>query len=256
MADVMRDFMANAVFFQDAVARTGGLNSTDLQAVSLLMSQGPATPGELAERTGLSAGGAITAVIDRLEKAGYVSRQRDQADRRRVIVTADVDKVLQQVGPIYGRVGARWAEYLEEFERNATRLGAVVHWAKDAAEHNEIVLKLLQDRGVKRVVKSKSMLTEECHLNPYLELHGIEVVDTDLGERIVQFRGEHPSHIVLPAIHIKKEEVGDCFHEHLGTAAGETGAEPGTVSERGFGALAASIGVLTRSGLSTRSRAC
>ncbi len=113
MADVMRDFMANAVLFQDAVARTGGLNSTDLQAVSLLMSQGPATPGELAERTGLSAGGAITAVIDRLEKAGYVTRQRDQADRRRVIVTADVDKVLQQVGPVYGRVGARWAAYLD-----------------------------------------------------------------------------------------------------------------------------------------------
>ena len=113
MADVMRDFMANAVLFQDAVARTGGLNSTDLQAVGLLMSQGPATPGELAERTGLSAGGAITAVIDRLEKAGYVSRQRDQADRRRVIVTADVDKVLQAVGPIYGRVGARWAAYLD-----------------------------------------------------------------------------------------------------------------------------------------------
>ncbi|WP_156374089.1 MarR family winged helix-turn-helix transcriptional regulator [Cellulomonas sp. Leaf334] len=113
MADVMRDFMANAVLFQDAVARTGGLNSTDLQAVGLLMSQGPATPGELAERTGLSAGGAITAVIDRLEKAGYVSRQRDQADRRRVIVTADVDKVLQQVGPVYGRVGARWAAYLD-----------------------------------------------------------------------------------------------------------------------------------------------
>src|SRR6187551_3298642 len=113
MADVMRDFMANAVLFQDAVARTGGLNGTDLQAVSLLMTQGPATPGELAERTGLSAGGAITAVIDRLEKAGYVSRRRDQADRRRVIVTADVDKVLEQVGPVYGRVGARWAAYLD-----------------------------------------------------------------------------------------------------------------------------------------------
>ncbi len=92
MADVMRDFMASAVLFQDAVARTGGLNSTDLQTVGLLMSQGPATPGELAERTGLSAGGAITAVIDRLEKAGYVSRQRDQADRRRVIVTADATR--------------------------------------------------------------------------------------------------------------------------------------------------------------------
>lgn len=117
---------------------------------------------------------------------------------------------------------SRWADYLEEFERNATRLGAVVHWAKDAAEHNAVVLKLLRDHGAKRIVKSKSMLTEECHLNPYLERHGIEVVDTDLGERIVQLRGEHPSHIVLPAIHIKKEEVGETFHEHLGTPAGES----------------------------------
>ena len=116
---------------------------------------------------------------------------------------------------------SRWTEHLEEFERNATRLGAVVHWARDAAEHNAIVLKLLQDHGATRVVKSKSMLTEECHLNPYLEKHGLEVVDTDLGERIVQLRGEHPSHIVLPAIHIKKEEVAECFHEHLGTPAGE-----------------------------------
>ena len=67
------------------------------------------------------------------------------------------------------------------------------------------------------MVKSKSMLTEECHLNPFLERHGIEVIDTDLGERIVQLAGESPSHIVLPAIHVKKEEVGDLFHEHLGT---------------------------------------
>src|SRR5262249_38298293 len=68
--------------------------------------------------------------------------------------------------------------------------------------------------------KSKSMLTEECHLNPYLERHGISVVDTDLGEWIVQLREEHPSHIVLPAIHIKKEEVGELFHQKLGTEKG------------------------------------
>ena len=66
------------------------------------------------------------------------------------------------------------------------------------------------------------MLTEECGLNPHLEAHGIEVTDTDLGEWIVQLRHEHPSHIVLPAIHIKKEEVGELFHERLGTAAGAT----------------------------------
>ncbi|NOX54950.1 MAG: lactate utilization protein, partial [Planctomycetes bacterium] len=86
----------------------------------------------------------------------------------------------------------------------------------------QIVLELLQKHGATKVVKSKSMLTEECQLNPYLEQHGIEVIDTDLGERIVQLRGEPPSHIVLPAIHIKKEEVGELFHRHLGTEAGAT----------------------------------
>jgi L-lactate dehydrogenase complex protein LldF len=117
---------------------------------------------------------------------------------------------------------SKLADYLEQFEREATRRGAVVHWARNAAEHNETVLRLLQQRGVRKLVKSKSMLTEECHLNPYLERHGIEVVDTDLGERIVQLANEPPSHIVLPAIHKKKEDVGAIFHEHLGTVAGAT----------------------------------
>jgi L-lactate dehydrogenase complex protein LldF len=117
---------------------------------------------------------------------------------------------------------ANLADYLEQFEANATRLGAHVHWARDGDEHNEIVLSVLQKHGAKKVVKSKSMLTEECHLNPYLERHGIEVVDTDLGERIIQLRGQPPSHIVLPAIHMKKEEVGELFHEHLGTDQGAT----------------------------------
>jgi L-lactate dehydrogenase complex protein LldF len=114
------------------------------------------------------------------------------------------------------------AKYLEQFEANATRLGATVHWASNPAEHNQIVLDLLKSHSVQHVVKSKSMLTEECHLNPFLERNGIEVIDTDLGERIVQLRDEHPSHIVLPAIHIKKEEVGELFHQHLGTEAGAT----------------------------------
>ena len=109
------------------------------------------------------------------------------------------------------------AEYLEQFERKAIQLGAQVHWARDADEHNRTVHSLLAERGVQRVVKSKSMLTEECHLNPYLEERGIEVVDTDLGERIVQLRREPPSHIVMPAIHLKKEEIGELFHQQLGS---------------------------------------
>src|SRR5205807_2040959 len=92
----------------------------------------------------------------------------------------------------------------------------VLHLAEllaDAEGHNRIVHAILRDRRVTRLVKSKSMLTEECHLNPYLIERGIEVVDTDLGERIVQLAKEPPSHIVMPAIHKKKEEIGELFHE-------------------------------------------
>ena len=124
------------------------------------------------------------------------------------------------------------SKYLLQFEKQATALGATVHWARDAEEHNQIVLDLLQSHGVKRVVKSKSMLTEECHLNPFLEQHGMEVVDTDLGERIVQLRNETPSHIVMPAIHIRKEEVGELFAEKLGTEPGATDPEYLTAAAR------------------------
>ncbi len=115
---------------------------------------------------------------------------------------------------------ANLAEYLEMFERNATALGVKVHWAADADEHNRIVLEILRHHHTERIIKSKSMLTEECGLNHFLADAGIDVVDTDLGERIVQLRGETPSHIVLPAIHIRKEEVGETFRQHLGTEPG------------------------------------
>lgn len=112
--------------------------------------------------------------------------------------------------------------YLEQFEANATKNGIKVHWAADAAEHNQIVFDLLKERKIKRLVKSKSMLTEECKLNPFLIENGIDVIDTDLGERIIQLLKEPPSHIVLPAIHLKKEEIGRLFHEKLGTEKGAT----------------------------------
>lgn len=114
----------------------------------------------------------------------------------------------------------RLADYLTAFERHATANGAVVHWARDAAEHNRIVLGILRAHGATRLVKSKSMLTEECGLNPFLEARGITVTDTDLGERIVQLSGAGPSHIVAPAIHLRREEVGALFHRVLGTPEG------------------------------------
>ncbi len=115
--------------------------------------------------------------------------------------------------------------YLVEFEERAQANGVTVHWASNADEHNEIVYNIIRDNQGSRVVKSKSMLTEECHLNTYLGQKGIQVVDTDLGERIVQLRKEPPSHIVLPAIHLKKQDVAETFHKYLHTE--KENADPG-----------------------------
>ncbi len=104
-------------------------------------------------------------------------------------------------------------DLVDEFIKNAKNAGIEVVFAKDAQEHNQAVLKYLKEINAKKVVKSKSMLTEECGLNEFLEKNGIEVIDTDLGERIVQLRGEKPSHIVLPAIHTTKEDVAEILGE-------------------------------------------
>ena len=112
--------------------------------------------------------------------------------------------------------------YLEKFSENAEANGVIVHWAKDADEFNAIVLDILQSHDVRKLVKSKSMLTEECEMNPYLEAHGIEVVETDLGERIIQLLDQKPSHIVMPAIHLTQEEVGELFEKELGSEKGNS----------------------------------
>jgi L-lactate dehydrogenase complex protein LldF len=145
----------------------------------------------------------------------FVRAKRDKAARS----VPEWELLRATASHIKAHTLSRLADYLEQFETNALRLGAHVHWAETADDHNRIVLDILQKHNARRIVKSKSMLTEECHLNPFLNQHGITVVDTDLGERIVQLRDEPPSHIVLPAIHIRKEEVGSTFHEHLGTPA-------------------------------------
>ena len=105
------------------------------------------------------------------------------------------------------------ADYLEQFAAQLESRGVIVHWAKDADQFNNTVLDILRKHGVKKMVKSKSMLTEECGMNPYLEQNGIDVVETDLGERILQLLHQKPSHIVMPAIHLKREEVGKMFEE-------------------------------------------
>ena len=112
------------------------------------------------------------------------------------------------------------AGLLTEFEKNAEANGAVVHWAADAQEYRETVLKILRDHSARLFIKSKSMLAEECGLTPFLEENGIETVESDLGERIVQLMHVKPSHIVLPAVHIKREEIGKLFEKEMGTEPG------------------------------------
>ena len=102
--------------------------------------------------------------------------------------------------------------WLEEFERNAQARGAVVHWAETAADVNRIVCELASRYNVRKVAKSKSMVSEECSLNDALEAAGIEVVETDLGEYILQLAHEAPSHIVAPVVHKSRDEVSDLFH--------------------------------------------
>ena len=108
-------------------------------------------------------------------------------------------------------------KYLVQFEQNFTKNGGKVIWAQDAEEANQAVLDICKQHGAKQVVKSKSMVTEEIHLNAFLEKNEIESVETDLGEYIQQLDGETPYHIVTPAMHKSKEDCARVFHEKLGT---------------------------------------
>ncbi|WP_188688398.1 lactate utilization protein B [Silvimonas amylolytica] len=130
---------------------------------------------------------------------------------------AEWEQLRELASAIKSHTLTHLADYLEEFERNATANGVTVHWAKDAVEHNRIVHEILAARGVDTLVKSKSMLTEECNMRPYLEERGITVVETDLGERIQQLDDEPPSHIVVPAVHKLATDVAQTFADTIGT---------------------------------------
>src|SRR5712672_43853 len=116
----------------------------------------------------------------------------------------------------------RLDEYLDQFEANARANGIHVHWARDAAEHNRIVHGILNDHGAKSLIKSKSMLTEECGFRHYMASVGIEVIETDLGERIQQLDNEDPSHVVVPAVHKLRTDVAEVFSHTIGTDPGNT----------------------------------
>jgi L-lactate dehydrogenase complex protein LldF len=107
-------------------------------------------------------------------------------------------------------------KYLAQFAEMAEKAGAQIHWARDGREACQIVLELLKEREARNIVKSKSMVTEEIHLNAALEREGIFPVETDLGEWIIQLAEETPSHIVVPAIHKTKGQIADLFTEKVG----------------------------------------
>ncbi|HYJ90321.1 MAG TPA: LutB/LldF family L-lactate oxidation iron-sulfur protein [Pyrinomonadaceae bacterium] len=143
----------------------------------------------------------------------------DNFRERRRVATASVDDwegLRNRARAIKDETLLHLDTYLEQFATNAEKSGARIHWARDASGACRIVLDLLKERGAKNVVKSKSMATEEIHLNHALEAEGIEPVETDLGEWIIQLAEETPSHIVVPAIHKTKTQIADLFVEKVG----------------------------------------
>ncbi|RED18623.1 lactate utilization protein B [Pontivivens insulae] len=113
---------------------------------------------------------------------------------------------------------ANLGDYLEAYEAKVTASGGHVHWAETAEDARAIVLDICEQAGAKTVNKGKTMISEECGINDHLAAHGIKPVETDLGEYIIQLRGEHPSHIIAPAVHVTVPEVRDAFmeaHPHL-----------------------------------------
>ncbi len=142
-----------------------------------------------------------------------IKRGKGFVDNRARVVHEidDWEAIRDHAARLRDRALADLDAYLVEFERNAVRRGAQVHWAETAEEACAILVGIARKNGVRKVTKSKSMVSEEVNLNERLEAAGVQVVETDLGEYILQLAHEPPSHIVAPAVHKSKEDVADLF---------------------------------------------
>ncbi|HEX9179459.1 MAG TPA: LutB/LldF family L-lactate oxidation iron-sulfur protein [Burkholderiales bacterium] len=152
-----------------------------------------------------------------LQLQGALVKTRGKFVQGRAVAIQDLDNfedIREAARRVRDRVLEHLDVYLEQFERNAIVRGAVVHWAESAEEANRIVCDIARSHGVKKALKSKSMVSEEVGLNEALEASGVKVVETDLGEYILQLAGEPPSHIVAPVVHKTKEQVSDLFERH------------------------------------------
>ena len=137
--------------------------------------------------------------------------------RRRTIFpdALETEKLRATGNAVKERALNKLPELLEQLEKRCTQNGILVHWAETTDEANQQVLKIMQDRNATRMVKGKSMVSEEMHLNKFLQAHGIEALESDLGEFIVQLNNETPSHIIVPAIHKNKDQIARIFNEKL-----------------------------------------
>jgi len=159
-------------------------------------------------------------IADALENgqlAGALGRFNEAyvASRARAYDGIDFEALRDRLVAIKDRAAGRLEALAQQFEAQATQAGARVFRTSDPEEVRGYVLRLCKERGVRRVAKSKSMATEEIHLNAYLQKEGIRVAETDLGEWIVQLAGQRPSHMVMPAIHLSKEQVADLFSREV-----------------------------------------
>ena len=140
-----------------------------------------------------------------------------QARQKAADATHNWEEMRERARAIKSHTIANLDYYLEQVHANVTKAGGQVAFAKDAAAANSYVLELARRKGVKLVIKGKSMISEEMGLNHQLIQDGIETVETDLGEYLLQLRDEAPYHIIAPAIHMSKEDVSNTLHEKLGT---------------------------------------
>lgn len=155
----------------------------------------------------------------------YNMSKYDAAVDKGKIRYVDLELAKQRASYRKEQIMQNWDKYLIEFEQNLIKRGVKVFWAKDEKEIIEQILPILQQKEAKVLVKSKSMTTEEIELNDHLEKAGIESVETDLGEFIVQVAGEKPYHIVTPAMHKSKEEIAELFNKHFDTPISSTPTE-------------------------------
>jgi len=140
-----------------------------------------------------------------------------QAKRNRLVAEKQDWQELRTSGAaIRAHVLANLASYLEEFEKNCTAAGGVVHWAKDAAEARQIILGILREEKASEVIKIKTMTSAEIQLNPELEKAGIAAIETDLAELILQLGEDEGSHIVVPALHVNRQQVREVFARRMG----------------------------------------